>query len=276
MPGSTPTIILIHGLWMTPLSWEHWVAHYNARGFRVLAPAWPGLEVGVESLRADPAPIAALTIPKILDHYEAIIRAEPRPPIMMGHSFGGAFVTVLADRGLGAAGVSIDGAQTKGIFKLPASTIKSAFGVLKNPLNRGKAVPFTEAQFKFAFGNLLTAEELKAAWQRYAVPAAANVLFQGALANLSRKAALAVDWGKKERTPLLLISGGKDHVVPMSMTRTIAAKYAKAGAPVEMKEYPERSHFTLAQAGWQQVADDALDWALKIANVTPPASTLET
>ena len=23
------TIVLIHGLWMTPLSWAHWVEHYT-------------------------------------------------------------------------------------------------------------------------------------------------------------------------------------------------------------------------------------------------------
>ena len=37
---TTPdTIVLIHGLWMTPLSWEHWVERYSGRGYRVLAPA---------------------------------------------------------------------------------------------------------------------------------------------------------------------------------------------------------------------------------------------
>ena len=31
---STPpdTVVLVHGLWMTPRSWEHWVAHYEAKG----------------------------------------------------------------------------------------------------------------------------------------------------------------------------------------------------------------------------------------------------
>ncbi len=37
------TIVLIHGFWVTPRSWEHWIAHYERRGYRVLAPAYPGL-----------------------------------------------------------------------------------------------------------------------------------------------------------------------------------------------------------------------------------------
>jgi alpha-beta hydrolase superfamily lysophospholipase len=42
-PTTPDTIVLIHGLWMTPLCWEHWIRRYTARGFRVLAPAWPGI-----------------------------------------------------------------------------------------------------------------------------------------------------------------------------------------------------------------------------------------
>ena len=53
--ASTPdTIVLIHGFWVTPRSWEHWIAHYEAAGYRVLAPAYPGFEVEVEALNADP------------------------------------------------------------------------------------------------------------------------------------------------------------------------------------------------------------------------------
>ena len=42
--ASKPPIVLIHGMWMTPLSWEHWASHYTDRGHRVVAPAWPGLD----------------------------------------------------------------------------------------------------------------------------------------------------------------------------------------------------------------------------------------
>jgi pimeloyl-ACP methyl ester carboxylesterase len=38
------TIVLIHGFWVTPRSWEHWITRYQARGYRVLAPAYPGFE----------------------------------------------------------------------------------------------------------------------------------------------------------------------------------------------------------------------------------------
>ena len=44
------TVVLIHGLWMTPLAWEHWVERYEARGFTVLTPGYPGIGQGETGL----------------------------------------------------------------------------------------------------------------------------------------------------------------------------------------------------------------------------------
>jgi pimeloyl-ACP methyl ester carboxylesterase len=74
------TIVLVHGFWMTPRSWEKWVERYESSGYRVLAPAYPGLEV--EALREDPSPIEALTVPAIIEHYEGIIDELENPPII--------------------------------------------------------------------------------------------------------------------------------------------------------------------------------------------------
>ena len=124
--GPTPsdTIVLIHGLWMTPRSWEHWVTRYEEAGYKVIAPAYPGLEVEVEALREDPTPIEELTIEGTVDHLESVIRAVEIPPIIMGHSFGGALVQILLDRGCGSAGVAIDSAQVKGVKRVPFTQVR--------------------------------------------------------------------------------------------------------------------------------------------------------
>jgi pimeloyl-ACP methyl ester carboxylesterase len=128
MVDQAHTVVLIHGLWMTPRSWEKWIDRYSSRGHTVLAPSWPGMEAENEELLRDPSPIARQTVPAILDHYERIIDKLERPPIIMGHSFGGGFVQGLLDRGVGAAGVAIDPAPPKGVLKLPFSTVKSGGG----------------------------------------------------------------------------------------------------------------------------------------------------
>jgi pimeloyl-ACP methyl ester carboxylesterase len=103
-PAAPDTIVLIHGLWVTPRSWEHWIEHYEGKGYRVLVPAYPGLEVEVESLNEDPSPIEALTIPGVVEHLEGIVGELENPPIIMGHSAGGLFTQILLDHGCGAGG----------------------------------------------------------------------------------------------------------------------------------------------------------------------------
>jgi len=112
-PSKRPdTIVLVHGFWVTPRSWEHWIKRYEARGYRVLAPAYPGFEVEVEALNRDPAPIEHLTVPAIMAHLEVVVEQIEVPPILIGHSAGGAFVQLLLDRGYGSVGVAIKSAPT--------------------------------------------------------------------------------------------------------------------------------------------------------------------
>src|SRR3954453_4214633 len=95
-------IVLIHGLWLTPRSWERWKARFEQRGHEVLAPAWPRMEGEVEALRRDPSVMNRLGVAEVVDHYERIIRGLDTPPVVMGHLFGGLITGPLPGRGLGA------------------------------------------------------------------------------------------------------------------------------------------------------------------------------
>ncbi|MFR9774797.1 alpha/beta hydrolase [Micromonospora sp. MS34] len=268
--GRVDTIVLIHGLWMTSRSWEKWVDRYAARGFRVLTPAWPGMDREVEELREDPAPIAAQRIPAIVDHYAAIIQGLPRPPIIMGHSFGGLITQLLLDRKLGAAGVGIHPAQVKGVLKLPLSTLRASYSILHNPANRHRAVPFTREDFRYAFGNTISQEQSDAAWERYAVPGAGHVLFEAAFANLNPDATTEVDKLRSDRAPLLLTAGGEDHVLPPSVVSANANLYRGSTAITGYQLFPGRSHFVGGEPGWEVEADFALEWAVEAANEFSP------
>ncbi len=269
-PKTADTIVLIHGLWMTPLSWEHWIDRYTTRGYRVLAPAWPGMDGDIDDFRRDPSTVDHIGVEEIVGHYEGIVRDLDRPPIIMGHSFGGAFTQILLDRGLGAVGVAIDSAPVKGILTLPFSTLKSSFPALKNPANDHRAVTLTPKEFHYAFTNTLTEEESLAVYERYAVPGPGRVLFQAGLANFNPRAATRVDFGNDDRAPLLVIAGGADHVSPDSVNESTAKHQSKSKAVTAYKEFPGRSHYTLGQEGWEEVADYALDWAA--ANTTTEAA----
>jgi pimeloyl-ACP methyl ester carboxylesterase len=272
--GSPDTIVLIHGLWMSPLSWEKWIGRYDALGYRVLAPAWPGepgLDEDIDEFRADPSAVDKLGMEEIIDHYDGIVRDLDSPPIIMGHSFGGAFAEVLLDRGLGAAGVAIDAAAVRGVTQTPFSQLKVGFPVLQNPANNHRAFTLTFDQFCYGFANTMTEEAAREAYERYAVPGPGRVLFQGVFANLNPHTPAKVDFGRADRAPLLLIGGEFDHTAPAVVDRSMAKHYEKSPAVTEYKEFPRRSHFIIGQDGWEEVADYALRWAIDHAAV--PAST---
>ena len=175
------TIVLIHGFWVTPRSWEDWKAHYESRGYRVLTPAYPGFEVEVEALNADPSPIEAAD--RAGDHRapRGVVGGLDSPPILMGHSAGGVFTQVLLDHGFGAAGVAINSAPTEGVKLVPLSQVRATFPVLKNPANRHRAVGFTYEQWNYAFTNGFPEEKARALYERYHIPASGSVFWSSAL-----------------------------------------------------------------------------------------------
>src|ERR1041384_3374887 len=121
------TIVFIHGMFMTPLCWEQWLSYYQAQGYDCLAPAWPGRNKSVETLRqayADPQ-LARLTLRAVIEHLAGVIQNLKVKPILIGHSMGGLIVQLLLQRDLGVAGIAIDSAPPQGVFTTQGSFIKA-------------------------------------------------------------------------------------------------------------------------------------------------------
>jgi len=255
------TIVLIHGFWVTPRSWEAWIDHYEQKGFTVLAPAYPGFEVEVEALNADTSPITELRVPAIIEKLEGVVGALDAPPILIGHSAGGAFTQILLDHGFGAAGVAINSAPTEGVRVVPASQIKATFPALKNPANHHKAVGYTLEQWTYAFANTFTEEQARATYERYHVPASGRILWDSVLANLEPgHQGTWVDYKNDDRAPLLFISGTEDNLMPPRIQQS-NLKHYKSDTVTEITEFAGPHLLPMAD-NWREVADYALDWAL--------------
>jgi pimeloyl-ACP methyl ester carboxylesterase len=265
-PSAPDTIVLLHGLWVTSRSWEKWVERYEGRGYRVLAPAYPGFEVEVEALREDPSPIETQTVPAIVEHLENIVGEVESPPIIMGHSMGGLLTQILLDHGYGAAGVAIDSVPAEGIKVVPVSQIRSLFPILRHPTERHKAVGFTKEQFHNAFANTLSEEESDKVYERYYIPAPGNLVWGGVLANFTPgHQDVYVNFRNEDRAPLLFIAGGEDNLMPPAVNESNVKHYRHTKSITDYKEFPGRSHFTVGQDGWEEVADYALEWAVEHA-----------
>jgi len=268
------TIVLIHGLWMTPTSWNTWADRFRAQGHEVVVPGWPGIDDrSVEDIRNNPDALKGIGIKQVVDNYERIIRALPgfaegRKPIIMGHSFGGLMTQMLADRGLGSAYVGVAPGQPAGITTLPFSTLRTGAPILSNPFGKNGAKALSKGHFHYTFGNDLSRAESDKLWEEFAVNSYNRVFFEGVAGAFNEKGGVShVDYARPERAPLLLIAGSIDHVVPPAIVNAIYAKYT-GPAIVEKKQYEGRTHRLVSQDGWEEIADYALNWAVSHASVT--------
>jgi pimeloyl-ACP methyl ester carboxylesterase len=156
--GTTP-VVFIHGLWVLASSWDRWGELFKKGGHAPVQAVWPDDPETVAEARENPDVLANKTLGQIADHTTEVIEALDKKPAVIGHSTGGLLAQMIADRGLSAATVAVDPGPFRGVLPLPLSALKSASPVLKNPLNKGKAITLTLDQFKYGWANALDVEE---------------------------------------------------------------------------------------------------------------------
>ncbi|MER6349341.1 alpha/beta hydrolase [Streptomyces sp. NPDC001595] len=252
-------VVFVHGLWLLPSSWDRWAAVFDEAGYAPLTPGWPDDPDTVAEANAHPEVFAGKSVGQVADHFADLIGRLERKPVVIGHSFGGLITQMIAGRGLAAASVAIDPAPFRGVLPLPFSSLRAASAVLGNPANYHRAVPLTYDQFRYSFANAVSEEEARTLYERFAVPAPGEPLFQAAVANINPWTEVKVDTLNPERGPLLVISGEKDHTVPWAIANASYKKQARnEHAVTEITEMAGRGHALTIDSGWREVADTAL------------------
>lgn len=253
-------VVFIHGLWVSYTAWQPWIDHFAAQGHRAIAPPWPGEGQTVAETRNNPGSQAGFGINELTDHFATALGRFERPPIVVGHSFGGLIAQKLLDRHLASAAVAIDPAPIKGVRALPFAQLRAAFPVLGNPANRGKAKALTKSQWRYGFGNALPADESDALWERWNIPSPGKPLFEVGTANFAPHSPAKVDVTNATRGPLLITAGTADHTVPYATAIGAHRLYRKSKAVTEFHEFKDRGHSLTIDHGWRDVADVSLSW----------------
>lgn len=243
---TSKTIIFIHGMFNGANAWDAWIEYFEQAGFTCLAPAWP-----FHDPADDITNLGALTLDTVIARYQSIIRELPEPPILIGHSMGGLIVQVLLNQGLGLCGIAIDSAPPAGVSSLAWSFLKSNLPVI-NPFMGDTPYVMSFPTFQYVFAHLLPLEEQMELYKKMIVPESRNV------------ARSAGKFGKidftKPHSPLLLIAGEQDHIIPASLNKKNFLKYKPDGSVAQFKIFPERTHSITAQHDWREVAEYILNW----------------
>ncbi len=261
---STPskTIVLIHGMFLTPKAWDAWKHDFEAAGYTVYAPAWPLHDKEPREMRAQnpDAALGRLELTEVLGTYRDFIQKLPEKPILIGHSMGGLIVQLLLQDHMGAAGVAIDSAPPKGVISLRYSFLKSNWGVISPFADREEPIELDPAQFHYAFTNCLGDDQAQAIYEAYATPESR------AVGKAATTETAAIQY-KTKTEPLLFIAGREDHIIPASLNYSNFKEYKEAPSLTEFRAYPGRCHWIVGQEHWQDITAQIKTW-LK-ANVNP-------
>jgi non-heme chloroperoxidase len=258
--GKQP-VVFVHGLWLLDSSWGRWAAFFEEAGYIAVTPGWPDDPTSVEQAHQNPDVFAGKSVGGVAAYQQMIIERLDRKPAIIGHSFGGVLVQMLAGRGLSAATCAVDPAPSRGVLPLPLDALRAAAPVLFNPANRHRAITLTYEQFRFGFANAVTEDEAHQLYEQFHVAGSGIPLFQAAFANINPRTEVQADKTTSDRGPMLIISGEKDHQAPTAIAEaTFKQQQKNQTAVTEFVEIPGRGHSLTIDSGWQVVAQTCLDF----------------
>jgi pimeloyl-ACP methyl ester carboxylesterase len=242
---------------------------FEDAGYAPVAVGWPEDPATVAEGNRHPEVFAGKTVGQLAEHCQGLIGQLDKRPAIIGHSYGGLLAQMLAGSGKAQVSVSISSAPFRGILPLPISALRSAKPVLRNPLNRKRAVRLSYGEFRYAFANAVDESEARELYERFTVPASGALIFQAAAANLNPRSDLKVDHTAPGRGPMLMVSAEEDHITPRAVQTAMSKKQKRNEGVTEVLELQGRGHALTIDRGWREVADEALAFVRRFAEPSP-------
>lgn len=251
---SRPAVVFIHGAWATPAGWDEFRKPFEAAGFHTVAPAWPWLDRPVEELRAGLDPrFGALSVTEIVDHYARIIAAFDKPPLLVGHSFGGLVVQLLLARGLGAGGIVLSPAPFAGLLPDPVS-FESALLVSKGWRGWNQTYDIARKVFDTRAANTLPLGRRNEIYESL-VPSPGRIYGEAATGFGT------VLWPPARRAPLLLIAASEDRLVAPPLVKAAWQWQRLAPAKTDYDVIEGACHLLIMGQKAEEVASRTVAWA---------------
>lgn len=244
-----PDIVFIHGMWSRPTVWAPWVSFFHRLGYNCHAIELPGHEAQASD---------SLLRGKSLQHYVDAVAAlamRLQRPVLIGHSLGGLIGQLVAQQVEVAGLVMVNSAAPGQVFPLRPSMLP---GLVRHFSQWGlwrKAFRLSRWEANYLVFNRVAVAE-RASLYDLLIAESGRVAYEVGFGRLNPSQSNCV---RKERIacPMLALAGGRDRIIPRSVSRGTARWY---GAQLEYREYPDNGHWLLGETGWSQRALEVAEW----------------
>lgn len=242
-------------MFLNPKCWEAWIPRFEEQGYVCEAPPWPLHEGEPAELRARPPEgLGRLELRTVYTHYNNLLRAgnTGEGVIVIGHSLGGLIMQKLMADGLVRLGVGICSVAPNAMLSADWGFLRNSASIT-NPFAGGEPYEMTEERFRESFGNQLSADASRAAFETYALSESRQVLRD----ILGDEARVNVE---KPHNPLLFIGAAEDQIIPNTLVARNAEAYTDQRSHSEYREFSGRGHFICGEPKWEEVADLISNW----------------
>ena len=243
---SKPTIILVHGAFCGGWAFDAFRAPLEAAGYAVIAPELRGHGAGEPS-----SAVVNVSMSDYAKDIAALIKAQPTPPVVIGHSLGGLVAAMAAAK-----------AEVAGLILLAPSPPWGIAGGTMEEAGSAMALyalgPFWAQAIEpdgFVAG-LYSLDKMSAEDARR--------VSKQMRAESGRAMWETLNWWLDPfmttsvgavRAPVLAMAGERDLIHPPATVRQTTAKLGGM-----MQVMPGMSHWLIGEPGWERVAAACLEW----------------
>ena len=242
-PSHPAPLLFVHGAWHGAWCWEeNFLGFFADRGYRAMAVSFRGHGNSASDKR-----LRDLTFADYIEDVASVARALPTPPVVIGHSMGGAIVQMYLQSNEAPAAVLMASSPPQGYLGSGLRWIRRHPWHFAKLTVRGESLPYvsTAELARERFFSPQTPEELV---RRYAAKLQEESARQGldGLFKLPKPGRVSA--------PLLVLGAQEDGAVSPAEVRATARAYR-----TEPEFFP-MGHDMMLEPGWAEVAGRIDGW----------------
>ena len=239
---------MVHGAFCGGWAFDAFREPFETTGYLCLTPDLRGHGPGARL-----SDVAQISMSDYAADIAAVIAAEPRPPVLIGHSLGGLVAQMAAAKAGVAALILLAPSAPQGVAGSSLEEAASAFGLYAlGPFWSQAVKPDDAVAHLYSLDRMGKAEGQAVAGRM--VAESGRALFETLNWWLDPFMTTQVD-AARIKAPVFAASGSADLIHPPSTVRQTAARLN-----ADVRVFEGMSHWLIGEPGWEAVAGASLDW----------------